>query len=118
MPGESTPSPVPAALVANTAPVVPTKPVLPVKVVNPVPAVPYSPLAHRFPVKLRATALKLVAEFTPQGSPHPEIVAIAKQTAEALINSFPESVTGVEVLLESNAGAARQVNVIVFPHEL
>lgn len=90
----------------------------PVKVVNPAPAVPYSPLAHRFPVKLRASALKLVSEFQPPGNPQPEIVAIAKNAAAELINSFPDSVTGVEVLIESNAALARQINIIVFPHEL
>lgn len=90
----------------------------PVKVVNPAPAVNYSPLAHRFPVKLRASALKIVEEFQPDGTPQPQILAIAKKAAADLINSFPESVTGVEVLIESNASTARQINIIVFPHEL
>jgi hypothetical protein len=93
-------------------------PALPIKVVNPPPAVPYSPLAQRFPVKLRATAIKNLAEFAPPGNPHPDLVSIAKKTATELINSFPDSVTGVEVVIESNAASARQINVIVFPHEL
>jgi len=89
-----------------------------VTVVNPAPASPFTPIAVRLPVKSRATAIKLVTELAPEGKPDPAVLKIAKDTALALIGSFDDTVTGVEVHIESNAARARQVMVLVIPHEL
>lgn len=94
-----------------------TTPTAKVTVLNP-PALPFSPIAVHIPTKLRATALKLVAELKPEGNPNPDLLAIAKQTATALINSFDESATGIEIKIETNSGSAKQVHVIVIPHNL
>lgn len=98
--------------------ITPTQPNAKAVVVNPVPPVPFSAIAVRFPVKSRASAIKLVTDLAPAGQPDPAMVGIAKATALSLIESFPATVTGVEVIIETNAAKARQLMVCVIPHEL
>lgn len=102
--------------IAITAPA--AAPAAKATVVNPTSGTPFTPIAVRLPVKARATATKLVKELAPPGQPDPAILKVAQTTALALIESFDETVTGVEVVIESNAGKARQLMVLVIPHEL
>lgn len=89
-----------------------------ITVVNPPPETPYTPIAVRLPVKNRATAIKLVSELVPPGNPNPAILKAAQTAALSLIESFDANVTGAEVVIESNAASARQIMVLVIPHEL
>lgn len=100
-------------------PIVVTPPVAAKKVtvVNP-PPLPFSPIAYRSGVKTRATIVKTIAELAPAGTPDPALVAVAKATVQQLIETkFPEA-TGFDVLIETNAGPAAQLMVLVIPHEL
>lgn len=97
----------------------PTQPAAPAKItlVNP-PALPFTPIAVHISVKTRAGMIQRINELNPAGKPNPALVAVAKTTALALIDTFPPEVTGIELRIDSNAGRAAQLNIIVIPHEL
>jgi hypothetical protein len=88
-----------------------------VTVVNP-PGLPFTPIAVLLPVKLRASQVLRVKDLVPEGRPNPALLNIAKNTTTALIDSLPETATGVEVKIELGGSSALQLMVIVTPHEL
>jgi hypothetical protein len=95
----STPSPAPAAVTAKVAPPV------------------FTPVAVHLTTKLRANAIEAVKTLAPVGNPNPDVLAVAKTAALALIDTFPDA-DGIETRIEISGAKAHQILVQITPHSL
>lgn len=75
----------------------------------------FSPWAFRV-TKLRAGVKQFITDLKPDGTPDPAQVARAKAHVLAIIETLPEDVNAVEIVIEANhTGAAVQEQFIVWP---
>ena len=80
------------------------------------PAPYYPPTAAHLPVKLKAGMVQQLKELKSGGNP--EVEKIAAAAALALIESFGAEANGFSAQVETNSTRARQIMVIVTPHQL
>ena len=85
------------------------------------PAAPAKPVFHPFavsiPIKLRADALAAVAGLQAANA-NPDLLDVAKSAAKDLIELGEDSEKAFDVKIEVGGATARQIMVLVTPHNL
>ena len=92
-------------------------PTLPAPQVKPVSPAPFTPMAHRLSMRPREIAKQAIVDLKPDGNPKPELVEIAKDAIDKMIDLHGKEYQGMEIVCEIGGGLAHQINIIVIPHK-